>query len=69
MIILMHVVLPAPFGPMTPYSFPRGTVRVIPSTAFVDPNDFLTSRNTSAESMDRPSCAGYITLSPYGPAG
>ena len=51
MIIRMHVVLPAPFGPITPYSAPRGTVRLMPSTAFVAPNDFLTSRKTSAWSI------------------
>ena len=51
MIILMHVVLPAPLGPITPYNAPRGTVSEMPSTAFVAPNDFLTSRRTSAGSM------------------
>ena len=52
MIILMHVVLPAPFGPITPYNAPRGTVSDMPSTAFVAPNDFRTSRRTSAGSMN-----------------
>src|SRR5262245_19780905 len=63
MIIRMHVVLPAPLGPMTPYSFPRGTVRVMSSTALVDPNDFLTSRNTSAESMNVSLGSGYLCVS------
>ena len=36
------VVLPAPFGPSTPSTVPRGTARSMPSSARTFPND-LTS--------------------------
>jgi hypothetical protein len=36
----MVVVLPAPFGPSTPYTEPRRTDRSTPSTARVSPNVF-----------------------------
>jgi hypothetical protein len=38
--ILTIVVLPAPFGPRTPYTLPTGTRRSMPSTARVSPNVF-----------------------------
>src|SRR5260370_38186930 len=37
MIIRIVVVLPAPFGPMNPYSAPRGIARSRSATAFVAP--------------------------------
>ena len=48
MIIRMHVVFPAPFGPMNPYTPPRGTVRSMSRTATVDPNVLLMPRRLSA---------------------
>ncbi len=35
------VVLPAPFGPSTPSTVPRGTDRSIPRSARTSPNDFV----------------------------
>src|SRR5688572_17898740 len=48
MIILSVVVLPAPFGPMKPYSAPIGTVRSRLSTATVAPKVFVTPVKTMA---------------------
>ena len=42
MIMRIAVVLPAPFGPMNPYSAPRGIVRSSRSTAVRLPNVFVT---------------------------
>src|SRR3954465_3792332 len=41
-IMRIVVVLPAPFGPMNPYTAPRGTTRSRWSTALVAPNAFVT---------------------------
>src|ERR1039457_2519680 len=35
------VVLPAPLGPSTPSTVPRGTDRSIPRSAWTSPNDFV----------------------------
>src|SRR4030095_10603591 len=48
MIMRMHVVLPAPLGPITPYSAPRGTTRSMASTATVVPKVFRTFLSSSA---------------------
>ena len=37
------VVLPAPFGPSTPSTVPRGTDKSIPRSAWTSPNDFVRS--------------------------
>ena len=42
------VVLPAPFGPISPKNDPRGTSRFRPSSARVAPNRLRTSLNRSA---------------------
>src|SRR5258705_11653632 len=46
----MDVVLPAPLGPMKPYSPPRGIVRSRPATAVVSPNVLVTPRSVTAAS-------------------
>ena len=51
MIIRSVVVLPAPLGPMTPYSAPAGTTRSRSWTAVVDPNVFRMPFKRSAASM------------------
>jgi hypothetical protein len=48
MIILIVVVLPAPFGPMMPYRAPLGTTRSRLLTAVVAPNVFVTPFSRSA---------------------
>ena len=48
MIIRIVVVLPAPFGPMTPYIAPRGMTRSRSSTARVLPNVFVTPLTSRA---------------------
>src|SRR5690606_34830436 len=54
--IFTVVVLPAPFGPSTPYTVPPGTVRSTPSTARVEPN-VLTSPEVS---IAGPADVGFI---------
>ena len=48
MIMRSVVVLPAPFGPMKPYSAPTGTARSRLSTATVDPNVLVTPASEMA---------------------
>src|SRR2546425_12272157 len=48
MIMRIVVVLPAPLGPMKPYSAPRGTTGSRRSTAVVPPNVFLTPSSSIA---------------------
>ena len=50
-IIRIVVVLPAPFGPMKPYSAPRGTTRSRWSTALVAPNVLVTPLRRTAAFM------------------
>ena len=52
MIIRIEVVLPAPFGPMNPYSPPRGTARSRLSTATIRPNVLVTPVKLMAVSID-----------------
>src|SRR5436305_1505239 len=51
MIIRIVVVLPAPLGPMKPYSAPRGIARSRSATAFVAPNVLLTLLSVIASFM------------------
>ena len=48
MIIRMQVVLPAPLGPITPQTAPRGTARLRPFTATLAPKVLRTSRSSIA---------------------
>jgi len=51
MIMRMAVVFPAPLGPMSPYSAPRGTARSRWSTASVLPNRVVTAFSRTAALM------------------
>src|SRR5947207_12141516 len=57
MIIRSDVVLPAPLGPINPYSAPLGTTRSRSRTATVVPNVLLTPFNEIAGSIG--SCSKY----------
>jgi hypothetical protein len=53
---LKSVVLPAPFGPMRPVIVPAAIRSDTPSTAFMAPKLFVTSRTASTTGFsDRPS--------------
>src|SRR5580700_3606100 len=43
------VVLPAPFGPSTPSTVPRGTARSMPRSACTSPNDFVSPSTRIAD--------------------
>ena len=63
MIIRMQVVLPAPLGPITPQTAPRGTARLTLFTATLAPKVLRTSFSSIACVMQTSSSVGgaYIT--------
>ena len=58
--IRIVVVLPAPFGPRTPYTEPLRTDRSTPSTACVSPNDFVRPDASIASADISPPPLSYV---------
>src|SRR5262249_62306359 len=56
------VVLPAPFGPRSPYTVPAGTARSTPASTALRPNRFSSRSASMASPLPSPACAMLTTV-------